>query len=101
MKYSKIQIVATIGPKSWDKEILREMVKHQMDVVRLNMSWGDLESKEGVIKNIREIADESNRAIPIIVDLPGPRIQTDHTHTFDEGSLSAITEEDKEWRANH
>jgi len=37
---SKAQIVATIGPASCDKDVLKEMIDHQLDVARLNFSWG-------------------------------------------------------------
>ncbi|MCX6747675.1 MAG: pyruvate kinase, partial [Candidatus Nomurabacteria bacterium] len=37
---SRTQIIATIGPASGNKDILRQMMEHNMDVVRLNFSWG-------------------------------------------------------------
>ena len=79
---SKSQIVATIGPSSKDKKIIKEMIEHQMDVARLNFSWGSHEDHASFIKNIRESAKEAGRVIPIIQDLSGPRDQDVEGHRF-------------------
>lgn len=94
---SKSQIVATIGPASANKEVLSSMLEHQVDLVRLNFSWGDLSEKSLHIQMVREIESEIGRRIPIIQDLPGPRIQKGSDHTYDKTSISSITEEDKEY----
>jgi pyruvate kinase len=53
---SKAQIVATIGPATKSREIIKEMMEHQMDVVRLNFSWGTHSEHAEYIKDIKEIA---------------------------------------------
>jgi len=91
---SKAQIVATIGPASKQKEIIKEMIKHQMDVARLNFSWGIHEEHTQYIKNIRESAKEEGRIIPIIQDLSGPRVQEKSGHEFKKGAEEVTTEKD-------
>ncbi|MEI6581106.1 MAG: pyruvate kinase [bacterium] len=91
---SKAQIIATIGPATKDKKIIKEMIEHQMDVVRLNFSWGTHEEHKEYIKNIREMAEEVGRKIPIIQDLSGPRIQEKSGHEFKKGSTEVITDKD-------
>jgi len=91
---SKAQIIATIGPASKDKEIIREMIKHQMGVARLNFSWGTHEDHANYIKNIRESAKEEGRTIPIIQDLSGPRVQEKTGHEFKHGAEEITTEKD-------
>ncbi|MFA6397851.1 MAG: pyruvate kinase [Candidatus Paceibacterota bacterium] len=91
---SKAQIIATIGPATKDKEILKSMMEHQMDVVRLNFSWGTYEEHAEYIKNVREVAMELGKEIPIIQDLSGPREQKGSEHGFDESKESVITEKD-------
>ena len=91
---SKAQIIATIGPASSNKDILKEMMIHQMDVVRLNFSFGSYEEHAGYIKMIREVANELGRRIPIIQDLSGPRIQEDKCHEFNCEALEILTEKD-------
>ncbi len=91
---SKAQIVATIGPASKDKKILRKMMEHQMDVARLNFSWGTHDEHIIFIKNIREVAKKLGRRIPIIQDLSGPRVQRKVGHGIKKGVQEIITKKD-------
>lgn len=91
---SNAQIVATIGPATKNKKTIREMINHQMDVARLNFSWGTYEEHSQYIKNIREVAKELNKRIPIIQDLSGPRVQKGSEHGFNETAVKIITEKD-------
>lgn len=95
MKTSKAQIVATVGPVSSRYDILLEMTNHQMDVARLNFSWHDFKTRVEQIDTIRRIEKICGRKIPIIEDLPGPRIQEAVGHTYDREAPSALTEQDK------
>src|SRR6185369_17619025 len=92
---SKAQIVATIGPATKDKEIIREMIEHNMDVARLNFSYGTYAEHADYIKNIKEMERLSGRRIPIILDLSGPRLQEQKGHEFDT-KAEIITEKDIE-----
>ena len=93
---SKTHIVATIGPASKDKEILKKLIEHGMDVARLNFSHGTHQKHGECIKNIREIATDLNIRVPIIQDLSGPRLQNQEGHEFDKGSLEVLTKKDLE-----
>ena len=92
---SRAQIVATIGPASGSVEILRKLIKHQMDVVRLNFSWGTHEEHATYIANVRKVAQELDKRIPIIQDLSGPREQAKDGHHF-SGSKNILTKKDIE-----
>lgn len=94
--HSRAQIVATIGPASADPAVLRQMCEHQLDVARLNFSWGTLDEHHQYIHDIRSIASELGRRIPIIQDVPGPRIQDGAHHSFD-ADQSGLTAEDEEF----
>lgn len=97
MNHSKAQIIATIGPSSFSYDILKKMRDRQMGVVRLNFSWGDLSSHTEHIKLIRKLEKEESVTLPIIQDLPGPRIQRKDGHTYDHENISAITDKDIEF----
>ena len=89
-------IIATIGPASESKEILSEMIKHHMDIARLNFSWGEYDWYKNIINIIRELSKENNITIPIIQDLSGPRIQVGSEHHFGgEKENEIITDKDK------
>lgn len=94
MEYSKTQIIATIGPASKDKELIKKMIQNQMDLCRLNFSWGTHQEHENYIKTIREASSELNKKIPIIIDLSGPRVQEGAGHEFDNNALEVITQKD-------
>jgi len=70
------KIIATIGPASESKPILRQLVLAGMDVARLNVSHGDHEGHKGVIRNLREISTELDKPVGILMDLQGPKIRT-------------------------
>jgi pyruvate kinase len=93
---SVTKIVATIGPASNSKEVISEMIKHHLNIVRLNFSWGTYEWHAEIIKNIREVAkEEHNISIPIMQDLSGPRVQEGSEHHFGgEQNQEVITEKD-------
>ncbi len=74
MKQTKI--VATVGPASESKEMLRALVLAGMNVVRLNFSHGEHEWHKGIINRVRELSLELNRPIGILADMQGPRIRT-------------------------
>lgn len=74
MKHTKI--VCTIGPACEDKDILIEMIKSGMSVVRLNFSHGSHEGHAERIKLAREAAKELGREIAIMLDTKGPEIRT-------------------------
>jgi pyruvate kinase len=83
MASSRSQIIATIGPASGTVEILREMVRHHMDVMRLNLSWGTHDEHASYIDALRTVEAEAGTHIPVILDLSGPRTQTAAGHQFD------------------
>ena len=97
MIQSRAQIVATIGPASADIQTLRVMIESQLDVIRINFSWGSLSERVGQIRLIRQLEIDCGRKIPIIADLPGPRIQETSNHTYNHESASSITDHDKEF----
>jgi pyruvate kinase len=70
------KIVATMGPSTTNKEILRNLFKEGVNIARLNFSHGSHEDHAKMIKNIREIAKELSIPIAIMQDLQGPKIRT-------------------------
>ncbi len=94
MTISKAQIIATIGPATKDREMIKEIIQHGVDAVRLNFSWGTYEEHAGYIKNVKECAKELGKRVTIIQDLSGPRVQEKSGHEFKQGSVEIITEKD-------
>jgi pyruvate kinase len=75
VSYNKTKIVATIGPASNNKEMLKALAREGVDVFRLNFSHGKHEDHQKVVNYIREINSEMGTHIAILQDLQGPKIR--------------------------
>ncbi len=71
----RTKIVATWGPACADEEVLREMIRAGVDVVRLNFSHLTHETAARVIPQVRRLAEEEGRVVAILQDLQGPRVR--------------------------
>ncbi|NLK72673.1 MAG: pyruvate kinase [Clostridiales bacterium] len=72
----KTKIVCTLGPASESKETLKEMIKAGMNVARLNFSHGTHEEHKKRIDLIKEIRQEMDVHVAILLDTKGPEIRT-------------------------
>ena len=71
----RAKIVATLGPATSSYENLRAIIDAGVDVARMNLSHGSYDVHEEVYKNVRQAADDSGRAVAVLVDLQGPKIR--------------------------
>jgi len=75
----KTDIICTIGPKSWDPEVLAELMDAGMNVIRCNMSHGDHEEQSMKLRNLEAAYDmrpEFRGKIKVLMDTRGPEIRT-------------------------
>ena len=72
----RTKIVATLGPASESKEILKEMIKNGMNVARINFSHSDHEYNGKLIQTMQELREEMQVPVGIMADFQGPRIRT-------------------------
>ena len=79
MKYieSKTKIIATIGPASAPKNILKKMFQNGVDVCRLNFSHGSYEDHLSAVKTIRELNNEMDLHVAILADYKGPNFESE------------------------
>jgi len=70
------KIVATVGPATDSSDRLQALMEAGTDVFRLNFSHGGHADKAQVIRHIREISQQRQRAVAILGDLQGPKIRT-------------------------
>lgn len=71
----KTKIVCTLGPATEDKEIVREMIRCGMNVARLNFSHNTHEDHARRIQMIRELRQELEAPIALLLDTKGPEIR--------------------------
>ncbi|MBU0975817.1 MAG: pyruvate kinase [Patescibacteria group bacterium] len=67
----KTKIVATIGPASWDREILKGMLDNGMNIARINASFADHAELKRVSKALREFSN----TVAIMMDTKGHKIR--------------------------
>ncbi len=72
---TKTKIVATLGPTTHTKDIIKELVLSGVTMFRINTSHGKKEEHKEKIDYIREIEKELNINIPVLIDLQGPKIR--------------------------
>ncbi|MCF8275245.1 MAG: pyruvate kinase [Flavobacteriales bacterium] len=75
MSFNKTKIIATIGPASSSKEVLKSMIDSGMSIARLNFSHGKYEDHLQVIQYVRELNDELGLHVGLLADLQGPKIR--------------------------
>ncbi|MFN7871727.1 MAG: pyruvate kinase [Cyanobacteriota bacterium] len=84
----RTKIVATIGPATESKQVLRQLIEAGATTFRLNFSHGDHEDHAERITAIREVAEELGVHIGILQDLQGPKIRLGR---FEAGPISLAT----------
>lgn len=72
---SKTKIVATLGPKTSNPEMIKNLILAGTSIFRLNTSHGKEEDHAKNIKCIRDVSKELKKYIPILIDLQGPKIR--------------------------
>jgi len=79
VKDRKTGIICTIGPKSWDPEVLVKLMEEGMTVIRCNMSHGDHEEQSMKLANLEkayEMRPEFRGKVKVLMDTRGPEIRT-------------------------
>lgn len=71
----KTKIVATLGPATSKKEVLRSMINAGVDVFRINFSHADYDDVTERVKMIRELNEEMDTNTSILADLQGPKLR--------------------------
>ena len=84
----RTKIVATIGPATESKQVLRQLIEAGATTFRLNFSHGDHEDHAERITAIRQVAEELGVHIGILQDLQGPKIRLGR---FEAGPISLAT----------
>ena len=71
----KTKILATLGPATASKEVLRKMMLAGADVFRINFSHADYDAVKERVEMIRELNEELGRNTGILADLQGPKLR--------------------------
>ncbi|MBU0487179.1 MAG: pyruvate kinase [Bacteroidetes bacterium] len=94
--FNRTKIVATIGPASSSKEVLRDLINAGVDVCRLNFSHGAYDDHAKVVSTIHELNVELDTHVAILVDLQGPKLrigEVEENTVLEEGKEIEFTTE--------
>jgi pyruvate kinase len=80
----RTKIVCTIGPASSDPLVMEEMIRHGMDVARLNFSHGDHRGHGEKITQLKRLSNKAGRPVAILQDLGGGKVRVGD---IEEGSI--------------
>lgn len=69
------KIVATLGPASSAPEVLEQMIRVGVDVVRMNFSHGTAQDHIDRATLVRDVARRAGKEVAIMADLQGPKIR--------------------------
>ena len=81
------KIVATLGPASSDKDMVRRLFLAGVDVFRLNFSHGSAADHSARFAMLRELEAEVGRPIAILADMQGPKLRVG---TFADGPVQLV-----------
>ena len=71
----KTKIVATLGPATSSKKVLKAMLDEGANVFRINFSHADYADVKERVQMIRELNDEFGYNASILADLQGPKLR--------------------------
>ena len=73
--FSRTKIIATMGPASSPKDVLKKMFESGLGICRLNFSHGKYEDHLKTMNTIRELNKEMGLNVAILADLQGPKLR--------------------------
>ena len=75
MKFKKTKIIATLGPASSSKEMIKKLIKSGVDVLRINFSHATHDEVERIVENVNDLRKELGSNVTLLGDLQGPKIR--------------------------
>lgn len=72
----KTKIICTMGPNTNNIDIMRALAENGMDVARFNFSHGDYEEQASRIRILKQVREETEKPIAMLLDTKGPEIRT-------------------------
>ena len=75
MKFKKTKIIATLGPASSSKEMIKRLIKSGVDVLRVNFSHATHDEVERIVDDVNCLRKELGSNVSLLGDLQGPKIR--------------------------
>ena len=75
MKFKKTKIIATLGPASSGKEMIKKLIRSGVDVLRVNFSHATHDEVERIVDDVNGLRKELGSNVTLLGDLQGPKIR--------------------------
>ena len=75
MKFKKTKIIATLGPASSSKEMIKKLIKSGVDVFRVNFSHATHDEVKRIVDDVNDLRKELGSNVTLLGDLQGPKIR--------------------------
>ena len=75
MKFKKTKIIATLGPASSSKVMIKKLIKSGVDVLRVNFSHASHEEVGRIVDDVNDLRKELDSNVTLLGDLQGPKIR--------------------------
>ena len=75
MKFKKTKIIATLGPASSSKEMIKKLIKSGVDVLRVNFSHATHDVVDRIVDDVNDLRKELGSNVTLLGDLQGPKIR--------------------------
>ena len=75
LNQKRTKIVATMGPATKSRKVLKNMILEGVNVFRINFSHADYNVVKENISLVRELSEELQTNIAILADLQGPKLR--------------------------
>jgi pyruvate kinase len=96
--FNRTKIIATVGPASNSREVLKKLILAGTDIFRLNFSHGEYASHQQVIDTVRDLNKELGTYVSLLQDLQGPKIRINEVEdgtVLEDGQVFKITTTDE------
>lgn len=94
----KTKIICSIGPASYDVDVMEKMVQNGMNVARINFSHATDEEKELVVSTVKEVRKRTGIQVGILYDTKGPEFRNGmlegNSIYLEEGKTIRVVKED-------
>jgi pyruvate kinase len=72
-----VRIMVTMPPEAaTDYELVRDLLAHGMDCMRINCAHDNPDAWSGMIRNLRQAEQETKKRCKVAMDLAGPKLRT-------------------------
>ena len=93
MNETGTKIVATLGPASWDEDVLARLIEAGLDVARINASHSDHDGIRRQVARVRRVSMRLGQPLAVLLDLQGPKIRIGKVEgavELDEGDVLTV-----------